>query len=330
MNAVKKVYRLLVSRPLRKRVRRAHHVADTALRYPSTYFRYKFTRARRPEPYGPIKTDTEGPLEIHTVTGHRHVTMALWALLSWYVLSGRRDPLCVHDDGSLTPADQDRLRAVFPNARVVSRAEADESLAHILADFPRCRAFREAGWPNSAQLFDYALLCRAERLMSFDSDLLFFRYPEELIRAIEQGVDNADAPNWFACGRTGGSGLAVPENVLEERTGIKPYRELNNGFGVLARRSMAPKRTEELLARLEDIATGHPWWTQTLVDLLSAEWGVEFLSADYHVAGLSPPPDQLVQKHYTIPVRELFWAEGLPAAVRAMDAARDAVNERTS
>src|SRR5215207_8673501 len=82
------------------------------------------------------------PLLVSTLLGHAHVEMGLACLGS--LLAGSAEPLRlrVHDDGSLSAEDLDRLAAGLREPEVIPRATADERMADLLANRPASRAFR--------------------------------------------------------------------------------------------------------------------------------------------------------------------------------------------
>src|ERR1700724_2016179 len=118
------------------------------------------------------------PRLVSTLLGHAHVEMALRCLGSLLALSAAPLRLRIHDDGSLTGADLERLAAGLGTPSVVSRREADERLADLLDRHPAARAFRLAN-PLALKLLDVPLLAApaaaGEPLAYCDSDVLFLR-----------------------------------------------------------------------------------------------------------------------------------------------------------
>jgi hypothetical protein len=111
---------------------------------------------------------------VSTLLGHAHVEMAVLCLGSLLRFSASPLRLRVHDDGSLTAADLERLAAGLDGPEVVSRREADARLADLLAGFPAARAFRAAN-PLALKLLDVPLLAAGDELAFCDSDILFLR-----------------------------------------------------------------------------------------------------------------------------------------------------------
>jgi len=104
--------------------------------------------------------------------------MAITCLSSFYRCSDRTVDLRLHDDGSITPEDLSRLKAAFPTARVIGRAEADQLAAEGLRALPKCLEFRGVT-VMGLKLFDPLLMGREPFLM-LDTDILFFNAFENL------------------------------------------------------------------------------------------------------------------------------------------------------
>ncbi|HEV3076772.1 MAG TPA: hypothetical protein VHB47_20290 [Thermoanaerobaculia bacterium] len=110
---------------------------------------------------------------VATLLGHAHVEMALLCLGSLLRFSADPLRLRIHDDGSLTRADLERLDGLG-QPEIVSRQEADDRLAEVLSARPATRAFRDAN-PLALKLVDTALLAPGDDLAYCDSDVLFLR-----------------------------------------------------------------------------------------------------------------------------------------------------------
>src|SRR5438445_810490 len=90
----------------------------------------------------PIAGTTDKRCEIHVLTSKEDWLNLVWTLKSFYVASGRRYALCIHEDGSVEESALAALQQQFPAARIVRRAEADAKLAVMLRSHPRSLAFR--------------------------------------------------------------------------------------------------------------------------------------------------------------------------------------------
>lgn len=110
---------------------------------------------------------------VSTLLGHAHVEMALACLESLLRYSAEPLRLCIHDDGTLTGEDRDRLAAGLGDPVFVPRGEADGRAEAVLAGRPALRAFRASN-PLALKLIDVPLLSQDD-LAYCDSDVLFLR-----------------------------------------------------------------------------------------------------------------------------------------------------------
>jgi hypothetical protein len=105
--------------------------------------------------------------------------LAAWSLLRFL-------PGClpyVHSDGSFGPQELERWAGVLGGCRLVGRKEADQRAAEALARHPRLLRWRN-GNLYGAQLVDYHLFGSSPAVLSWDSDVLCFCPPQELLRGI--------------------------------------------------------------------------------------------------------------------------------------------------
>src|SRR3974377_358929 len=80
----------------------------------------------------PIMGTTDKRCEIHVLTSKDDWLNLVWALKSFYIASGRRYSLCIHEDGSLGNTGLSALGVHFPQARIIRRRDADAKLAEVL------------------------------------------------------------------------------------------------------------------------------------------------------------------------------------------------------
>ena len=244
-----------------------------------------------------------GPVEVRVLTWRRDWVNLLWALKSFYHYAGGYYPLVIHD-GGLLPRQAAELLRHFPDARYVPSLEAD-------ARFPE--ELRRRGLARSAEyrarnvatrkLFDYFLDSRADHVLMIDSDIVFFRRPDELILppgGSTRNLYNRDDGFWYS--------MTVEE--MGEAFGVRPPPRVNSGLAVVRRESIDFAAVERYLGHPKMFAD--PWVTeQTLHALCSATWGVEFLPDEYRVGGPPGLTPDLVCKHYPGHTRPLLYREGM-------------------
>ncbi len=117
--------------------------------------------------------------ELHTLTAHHHLYMYITAIKSFLRFF---DDIAIvaHDDGSLTDNDMKVLSEHVKGVRIVEIKSADKRMKKQLADFPRSRRFRSR-IVNAMELFDNILLSETDKIVTMNSDVLFFKEPHELI-----------------------------------------------------------------------------------------------------------------------------------------------------
>ena len=246
-----------------------------------------------------VVTPTSGELEIHLLTCARDFQMAVWSALNLTTVTGRRFPLVVHEDGTLSPRMLAALRRYFPNARIITAFEANSASERAYARYPRLLSLRKRLKPFW-KLTDFALFCEAARFIILDSDQLFFSTPEELLR----GPLNCpylflrDLVSTYSVSPTYGGGMLAPRIAC--------------GLGNVAKTSLDFERMESFLrASAVDLEHCDMWIEQTLWALECGASGVEYLPESYAIA-LGPGWKGKKAKHYIGPSRDYFFTEGIP------------------
>jgi hypothetical protein len=252
----------------------------------------------------PIEDTTDQRCEIHVLTSKQDWLNLIWALKSFYMVSGRRYALCIHEDGSLKDAELAALREHFPAARIIQRAEGDAKLAEVLRAFPRSLAFRNTN-PLGPKVFDFTAFLESDRMGLFDSDLLFFAEPTIYLQRVEdpgyrRNTFNADVSDAYT----------VDPDAVRERIGHRLLPRVNSGFGLVHASSIRWDWTEEFLA-LPGMLDGHFWRIeQTLFALCSSRYGVELLPEEYTLR-LEPGVGGRCFRHYNGAIRHWMYGEGI-------------------
>lgn len=176
----------------------------------------------------PVLPDFGGrPLELHLLTGQRFWYQTAFCLWSFARAAGRDLAPVILDDGSLTLAQADSLRRLFPRATLVSRTEIAARLDTHLprARFPSLRA-RGDEFPLLGKLTHPHVGSRGWKLL-IDSDLLFFHRPALLIDWLEtpslplRATDIQNAYGYSLDLLAGLAGQPVPELVNTGLLGLR-------------------------------------------------------------------------------------------------------------
>jgi glycosyltransferase involved in cell wall biosynthesis len=257
---------------------------------------------------GPIRTEADGVCEIHVLTSAEDWLNLLWSLKSFYRYSGRRYPLCIHDDGRLTPEQRQTLQRHFPDARLILRSTAEAEVPPALEGYPRCLEFRRKN-TLSLKLFDFRHFLRGDRMLLLDCDVLFFHSPDELLRRIEDPLYRKNSVN----GDLSSAHTVSPE-MVRERFGFELEPLFNSGLGLIHRDSLRLEWIEEFL-ELPGIL-GHFWRIeQTLFALCSGRHGGELLPDEYSVHQ-GPRRRGAPCRHYVGEIRQLMYGEGVRDLLR--------------
>ena len=272
------------------------------------YLWNKILRPLPPSEYGGIITSQQGELEVHALTSERDYPMMLWSLTSYYCMSGRKDPLVVHDDGTLSESSRSRISAHFPASRIVARSEADDIAGDMFRRYALLSRQRER-LPHMMKLMDFAVFCKAPRFLIIDSDVLFFDKPNEL-------VDVRSPSHCFS--EDLASVYAIDPETLFRRTGFRLADRVNCGVANIRRLGIDYERMEWLLATgMISLESCPPCLDQTLWAVDCVRAGHTALPPSYAIA-TAPGTGGLVAKHYVglvldglCSARDYFFTEGI-------------------
>jgi len=189
-------------------------------------------------------------VEIHSLISHNDISMYLLAIKSFLRFYSDVS-LVVHDDGTLTKKDINLLQEHLKNVRVINKESADIKIKSFLKDKTNCMNFRQS-YINSMQVFDYYLFSNKNKIISFDSDILFLKEPKDIIDWIKnqnkEVLYNAESD--------------LPHNILFEQENIPELKNLNCGFMCFYKEFMDYKLIESLLKKVRDKQKEERLWSQ--------------------------------------------------------------------
>ena len=256
-------------------------------------------------PPRPVPAASPELASIHLLTSQRDWLGALWSVRTFLDFLGESLPIMFHDDGTLTPESTAGIRAFLPGSVVISAEQAQSEAQRRLHDFPRCLSARQRHIMTH-KLLDVALFAPGPRYLLLDSDLLFFRRPEEIATWL-RGGERVNLWN-----EDQGDFLNLTQEEARVRHGVNLIRGINAGFGCVWRESVDFRLIEEYIGH-ESVWRNPHRVEQTAYALLSARFGVSLLPRTYLVdarrqTGL---PAGIVMKHYVGKIRDLFFSEGI-------------------
>ncbi|MBC7481982.1 MAG: hypothetical protein H7337_08825 [Rhizobacter sp.] len=125
----------------------------------------------------PVPCDPAANVEAHVLVCQRDLHMCLLAVKS-FLHYAPAVAIVVHEDGTLAECGRALLRAHLPGARIISRDEAEQSLASVL---PPDMAEARRRHVLLMKVFDFIHFNSGRRTILLDSDLVFRRPPVEAL-----------------------------------------------------------------------------------------------------------------------------------------------------
>lgn len=244
---------------------------------------------------------------IHFLCGHRDLRMLLWSLASWYKVVEESGQIFIHDDGTLVDSDKKKLNQLFPLANILDFQKMSRTILQQLAGkFPQTHHYRELSTFDRRYIFNIKLIdpffagSREVKLV-LDSDLLWFKRPEELISDISGksklpvfmgGYGHMDFV--FSDGST------LPEEIAGANSGVVCYKK----------EQFLLTDLEEFFSRVDNSTNPHFVEQAGYAFVLTRHNRPHYLPQEkYHIKG--PISTETILKHYTSPRREQFWFEGV-------------------
>lgn len=209
-------------------------------------------------PQGP-----EIPVSVHMLVSSRTWHAGLLAAISFEHSTGRRWPLVIHDDGSVSSAQRQKIEQVLPGVRFIPRADADRETNGVLAEYATCLAHR--GRHNLfLKFFDAAPFAPHDRFIVLDSDVIFFKQPTEILEWAESGASsclyNEDTREKFC----------IPREEIEKVLPVTLLPRFNSGLVLMQKRAIDLDLASRLLSAFETTAHAPQFFEQTLYALMAS------------------------------------------------------------
>ena len=252
-------------------------------------------------PPSPVASDAD--IEVHMLLCHRHVSMALQGLKSFFRFAPGAIALVVHDDGTLDATDRSHLLHHLPGVRFIEAPDAAATIDAELArlGLERCREWRRT-LVLARKVFDFPFYSAGKGMLLLDADVIFLERPTELLNALAS--TDVRAPMRFNLDV--GDMYCWADDQLRAVVGFAPTPRVNGGL-IAGRypRAMLPEMwhlVEQCLA-LPIPPTTEWWCDQTLYGMIGAWHGAVPLPVEYNVGGrlLRQGRDDLISHH------ALFW-----------------------
>jgi len=275
-------------------------------RGPSASYHFWRTLPNPPQQLDLWPSLPKAAVPIHVLTGREQLPLTFWMLASLSAVSGLRWQVVIHDDGTLTPEDCEKIRTTIPSARTITAAESDSVMNKALADYPNCANYR-ATHPLARKCFDIPHFAEEERFFLIDSDVLFFSRPEEML----QWGEKSDKSCWF--NQDPQEPSPVSPSSAPSVFGSPLWPRVNSGLCFLTRQATSDLDFYESCLGVRELRHAALWRIeQMLLGLGASKVGIGgILPASYEVSlGRDRSPDAIA-RHYVGKVRDRFYAEGL-------------------
>ena len=265
-----------------------------------------FRMARRPE--GP-----EIPVSVHMLVSSKTWHAGVLAFISFELHTGRRWPLYLHEDGSVSAAARAEIERILPGIRFVPRAEANEKVAAYLSDHPAC--LRHRGNHNLfLKFFDIPAFAPFDRFISLDSDVIFFQKPQEIL---DWALTNAETCHYNEDTK---EKYCIPRPYIEEALQISLWHRFNSGLVLMQARAIDKDLAEKLLVTFEETAHHPQFFEQTLYGLMCSAYNKGGpLPRTYNISwGYFADPGSICRHYVGDFKHDLLYFEGAPRLAAAL------------
>jgi len=281
-------------------------------RYYLKYFKNKFLGAYFLKNLSKFESNKLDNFELHVLSQKSGLWMLAWALRSFLYHSGLSPKIIIHSDGTIDAQTARMFESKFSNLQVILKEDGDR-IINERKDIPdTIKKYRMAKPFPIMELTDIYLLSNSDNVMLLDSDILFYKRPDEIIDFI-QDKTNYDA---IATCFSKGSDLNVNAEYANKYNLIeKGARKLISGIIVYKKEKLPLERFIEYFENTLDPA--NPFIEQAGWASLICQTNFKYLDEErYPVRGM---PDQAVCKHYTSPRRHEVYADGIDKVRNIVD-----------
>lgn len=176
--------RMAIRKMVTKKIKRIKAISSRGM--PLLYHRHIY--AKKILKAAPVICGADDLYEVHTLACEQDIIHTLWSLKSFYHFCESRPALVIYDDGTLRQDSLEMISEHFVKCRIIPRERFHHDMEFFLQKHPaslehsRIQAFYCA-----LKLFGPMYYTQAKRFVYFDSDVLFFQKPYELLKHISSG-----------------------------------------------------------------------------------------------------------------------------------------------
>ena len=259
----------------------------------------------------------EVPVSVHMLVSSETWDAGILAAISFENFSGRRWPLFIHEDGSVTEAQRTVIENILPGVRFVPRPEAEKVMETHLAKHPKSLSNRNRH-NLFLKFFDFPAYAPYDRFVVLDSDVIFFKRPEEILSWVDAGKEEC----WF--NEDTKEKYCIPRPRIEEELRMKIWERVNTGICLMPKSAISLELGERLIAAFETSAHHPQFFEQTLYALMASALNKGgMLPATYNISwGYLRAPGSICRHYVGAFKHDLLYIEGAPSLLALLAISR--------
>lgn len=261
-----------------------------------------------------LEYSADDTLELHSLCQKNDLWMLACSLRSFLYHSKLCPKIFIHDDGSIDEESAKLIESKFSSLKVLRKGYADEQTRNFPGMTEKVLNYRDKGHVMIMQFMDIFLLSRAENIIVYDSDILFFQKPKEIVNFFQES-SSLDA---LISEQSGTYDLKMDEYYYEKYDlDKKRVGYMNPGLIVYKKNAIKFERFLEYFDHthrdIKDYFMGMTAW-----GCLVSQTNFSFLPKDsYHIKGRLS--GDTVMKHFTSPRRHELYAYGINEALKRIN-----------
>lgn len=253
------------------------------------------------------------PISLHMLVSSTTWHAGVLAMISFEFFTRRKWDLHMHEDGTVSAADQARIEKILPGVRFVPRSEADERAQEFLQDHPQCLEAR--GRHNLFLKFsDTPAFAPHDRFIVLDSDVIFFKPPTEILEWADSGSEKV----WF--NEDTKDGYCIAADLVEEAMEVPMWSKVNSGLALVPAKAISLDLSEKMLRHFWETAWHPKFFEQTLFALNASAWNRGgMLPPTYNINwGYLRAPGSICRHYVGDFKHDLLYVEGAPLLLLAL------------
>lgn len=250
----------------------------------------------------PIKSYKEG-LPIYFLTGQKYLYQTLFCIHSLIKTTSEKFSFYLVDDGSFSNENKEQINNFLPNCTVYMREDIERQIQYKLpqSKFPYLH-HKRAHYPHIKKITDIHIFDENEWKLVLDSDMLFFKQPDQMINWLKRPSLPA---HMLDCGEAYGYSSAIMEELCGET--VKPL--INVGAIGLQSASINWSNLEKWCIELEKREGVTYYLEQALSAMLIGEQPSTVLDHTLYVVNPKQINPKDILHHYVDTSKELYFKE---------------------